>query len=129
MSANSRKRDRRKGQYSIDYQANTEANAIANGYTSKTMGFGKRLNKYYWCDGERFNAGKKHRRQAVGMTKVPKATHVRKRHKSEHIDLASIAAHKRIETGKVAYDMLEAKRVQNLVQYRAGLVRPTNSNI
>jgi len=129
MSANKRKQLRRKNHSCIDYQASTEANAIANGFTSHTIDFGQRLNRYYWCDGYKFNTGKKHRANCVGMTKVKHATHVRKRHKSEHINLASINAHKRIEAGKKAYDVLEAKRIQHLNEYRAGLVRPTNSKL
>ena len=129
MSANSRKAKRRRNRVSeIDYAAEQEGQAMAGGFSSRTIDFGKRMNKYYYCDGERFNTGKKHRRSATGMSAVERKPKVRKRRASKHIDLRSLAVHKRIENPEL-YKTLDIRLVQHLVEYKAGIVRPISTNI
>ena len=113
----------------IDYQAAVEGQAIDRAFRSRTIDFGIRLNYKYWCDGYCFFTGKKHRRQAVGGTVVDHALKVRKQHKSKHIDLLSANVHRRVTTGKVAYQTEIARRVLHLIEYRVGIVRPTNNTI
>lgn len=125
-TSNQRKQARRKSRVSeIDYAAEQEGRAMAGGFSSRTIDFGKRMNKYYYCDGERFNTGKKHRRSATGMSAVERKPKVRKRRASKHIDLRSLAVHKRIENPEL-YKTLDIRRIQYLVEYKARLVRPVN---
>ena len=113
----------------IDVVAEREGEAITNSFSSHTIDFGIRLNRFYVTDGEKFPTGKKHRHQAVGRTVVDHALKVRKQHKSKHIDLLSANVHRRVTTGKVAYQTEIARRVLHLIEYRVGIVRPTNNTI
>ena len=134
MSAKSRAKRAAKARASMldkltltDRQAEAEAEAIDKAYRSKTIDFGKRLNKYYWCDGERFNTGKRHRRNAVGMTHVEYGER-RKLRASKQSDLLSKNVHRRVIVGKIAYRTESLRRAANLVYYAARLQTPVTEH-
>ena len=119
-TSNQRKARRRKTYSPIDYVAEQEGEAIVASFSSHTIDFGKRMNIYYWVGNEKFLTGKKHRRQAIGMSECPKAPKVR--HKvigSKQINLRAIAIDKRLKNPQL-YRTLDTRRVIHLVEYKTG---------
>lgn len=106
----------------LDYQARQEGTAISNAFSSHTIDFGKRMNKYYWCDGQKFLTGKKHRRVCVGMTACEPAQHVRRKQASEQTNLQSPVVHKRVENPQL-YKTLSIRRVLHLIEYKTNRIQ------
>jgi len=96
MSANSRKRDRRKNNHPIDWRAEQEGKAIDRRWELGVVHV-PRIKHTYTVDGVKFVTGSKHRPGGGFDRYNGKAVKVRHTHKSKHVDLRSKNVHKRIE--------------------------------
>ena len=102
-----------------DTMAEQQGRAMAESFTSSTIDFGKRMNRFYWCDGFKFGTGKKHRSNCAGMTFVERKTEYKQNRVSRQRNLLSEAVHKRIEN-PIQYKHAGIRRIVRLVEYKTG---------
>ena len=102
-----------------DTMAEQQGRAMAESFTSSTIDFGKRMNRFYWCDGFKFGTGKRHRSSCAGMTTVERKTEYKQNRVSKQRNLLSEAVHKRI-ANPVLYKQIEIRRIVRLVEYKTG---------
>jgi len=102
-----------------DTMAEQQGRAMAESFTSSTIDFGKRMNRFYWCDGFKFGTGKKHRSNCAGMTTVERKTGYKQNRVSRQRNLLSEAVHKRIEN-PIQYKHAGIRRIVRLVEYKTG---------
>jgi len=102
-----------------DIMAEQQGHAMAESFSSSTIDFGKRMNRFYWCDGFKFGTGKRHRSSCAGMTFVERKTEYKRNRVSRQRNLLSEAVHKRIEN-PIQYKHAEIRRIVRLVEYKTG---------
>ena len=102
-----------------DTMAEQQGRAMAESFTSSTIDFGKRMNRFYWCDGFKFGTGRKHRSNCAGMTTVERKTGYKQNRVSRQRNLLSEAVHKRIEN-PIQYKHAGIRRIVRLVEYKTG---------
>jgi len=130
IMASYRARKRKRSGFMPDMLATSaerEGLAISTSFTSHTIDFGIRLNKYYYVDGYRFNTGKKHRANCTGQTACERKPAVRRKHKTKHVDLRHIEIDKWLANPQEYMANLQNKRIENLCQYKAGIVKPISN--
>ena len=120
MSANSRKRDRRKNKCPIDWQAEQEGKAIERRWELGVVHV-PRIRKTYVVDGIRYNTGNTHR--DGGAYGFPHANKIRHTHATKQRNLQHENICKRLENPTL-YKYIDIRRAQHDMEYRSGLVKP-----